>query len=141
MTRKDAAEKVAKLMKLANGSTNPHEAATARSQAEKLVAEHGLSDNDLLSGEMAAAFDDLVDSLQKVVASHPALPPGLFNSSAIVTDVLHKIKNIGDTDKVTRLRQITTLVRTASFIAGDMPVIAEIKAVLDSTLKNHGISI
>lgn len=141
MTRKDAAEKVAKLMKLANGSTNPHEAATARSQAEKIVAEHGLSDNDLLSGEMSSAFDELVDSLQKVVASHPALPPGLFNSSAIVTDVLHKIKNIGDSDKVTRLRQITTIVRTAAFIAGDTPVIAEIKAVLDSTLKNHGISI
>jgi len=141
MTRKDAAEKVAKLMKLANGSSNPNEAATARAQAEKLVAEHGLTDNDLMSGEMAAAFDDLVDSVQKVIASHPALPPGLFNSSAIVTDILHKIKNIGDTDKATRLKQITTIVRTASFIAGDTPIIAEIKAVLDSALKNHGLSI
>ena len=141
MGKKDAAEKVAKLMKLANGSTNAHEAATARSQAEKLVAEHHLTDNDLMCGEMAAAFDELVDSLQKVVASHPALPPGLFNSSAVITDILHKIKNIGDTDKAARLKQITTIVRTASFIAGDTPVIAEIKAVLDSTLKNHGISI
>jgi hypothetical protein len=141
MTRKDAAEKVAKLMKLANGSSNANEAATAKAQAEKLVAEHGLTDNDLLSGEMAAAFDDLVDSVQKVVASHPALPPGLFNSSAIVTDILHKIKNLGDTDKATRLKQITTIVRTASFIAGDKPIVAEIKAVLDSTLKNHGLSI
>jgi carboxylesterase type B len=141
MTRKDAAEKVAKLMKLANGSSNANEAATAKAQAEKLVAEHGLTDNDLLSEEMAAAFDDLVDSVQKVVASHPALPPGLFNSSAIVTDILHKIKNLGDTDKATRLKQITTIVRTASFIAGDKPIVAEIKAVLDSTLKNHGLSI
>lgn len=140
MSRKDAAEKVAKLMKLANGSTNPHEAATAKRQANKLVEEHGLTDSDLMSGEMAAAFDDLVDSVQKVVANHPALPPGLFNSSAIITDILHKIKTLGDTDKATRLRQITTIVRTASFIAGDTPVIAEIKAVLDSTLKNHGIS-
>jgi hypothetical protein len=141
MTKKDAAEKVAKLMKLAHGSTNPNEAATAKSQAEKLVSEHGLTDNDLMSGEMAAAFDDLVDSLQKVVASHPALPPGLFNSSAIITDVLHKIKNIGDADKTIRLRQITTLVRTAAFIAGDKPIVAEIKAVLDNTLKNHGLTI
>jgi hypothetical protein len=141
MTKKDAAEKVAKLMKLANGSSNPHESATAKSQAEKLVAEHHLTDNDLLSGEMAAAFDDLVDSVQKLAASHPALPPGLFNSSAIITDVLHKLKNIGDTDKSTRLKQITTIVRTASFIAGDTPLVAEIKAVLDSTLKNHGLSI
>jgi hypothetical protein len=141
VSRKDAAEKVAKLMKLAKGSSNTHEAATARTQAEKLVAEHGLTDNDLMSGEMGAAFDDLVDSIQKIVASHPALPAGLFNTSAVVTDILHKIKNINDIDKATRLRQITTIVRTASFIAGNTPVIAEVKAVLDSTLKNHGLSL
>lgn len=128
-------------MKLANGSSNQHESDTARSQAEKLVAEYGLSTLDLEAGEMAAAFDDLVDSLQKVVASHPALPEGLFNSSAIVTDVLHKIKNIDDVDKATKLKQITTVVRTAAFIAGDNPVIAGAKAALDTALKNHGISI
>lgn len=141
MTKKEAAEKVAKLMKLANGSTNVHEAANAKAQAEKIVEDHGLTENDLMSGEMAAAFDDLVDSVHKIVASHPALPPGLFNSSAIITDILHKFKTIGDTDKAARLRQITTIVRTASFIAGDNTVIAEIKAVLDSTLKNHNVSI
>jgi carboxylesterase type B len=141
MTKKEASEKVAKLMKLANGSNNIHEASNAKAQAERLINEYGLSDSDLLSGEMAAAFDDLVDSVHKVVASHPALPPGLFNSSAIITDILHKFKNIGDADKATRLRQITTIVRTSAFIAGDTPIIAEIKAVLDSTLKNHGLSI
>jgi hypothetical protein len=141
MLKKDVAEKVAKLMKLAKGSTNPHEAASAKKQAEKLVQEHSLTDDDLMSGEMATAFDELVDSIQKLVASHPDLPSGLFNSSAIVTDVLHKIKNLGDTDKSKRLRQITTLVRTVSFIAGDNPIIAEVKAILDSTLKNHGVSL
>jgi hypothetical protein len=141
MLKKEAAEKVAKLMKLANGSTNPHEASSARSQAEKIVREHGLTDDDLRSGEMASAFDELVDSLQKLVAGHPALPTGLFNSSAIVTDVLHKIKTLGDVDKSKKLRQITTMVRTVSFIAGDNPIVSEVKAVLDSTLKNHGISL
>lgn len=141
MNKKDAAEKVAKLMKLAKGSSNEHEAKTARSQAEKIVAEYGLSDLDLEAGEMAAAFDDLVDGLQKMVASHPALPEGIFNSSAIVTDVLHKIKNLGDTDKATKLKQITTIIRTASFIAGDNTTISNAKAALDTALKNHGLSI
>lgn len=141
MTKKEAAEKVAKLTKLAEGSTNPHEASAARSRAQKIVDEHGLTDHDLMSGEMSGAFDELVDSVQKIVASHPALPPGLFNSSAVITDVLHKIKNIGDVDKSVRLRQITTIVRTASFLVGDNAVISEIKAVLDTTLKNHNISI
>lgn len=141
MTKKEAAEKVAKLTKLAKGSTNPHEASAARSRAQKIVDEHSLTDHDLMSGEMAGAFDELVDSVQKIVASHPALPPGLFNSSAVITDVLHKIKNIGDVDKSVRLRQITTIVRTASFLVGDNAVISEIKAVLDTTLKNHNLSI
>ena len=141
MTKKEAAEKVAKMMKLANGSSNEHEAAAARSQAEKLCKEHGLSESDLHAGEMAAAFDELVDGVQKFVAGHPSLPAGLFNSSAIVTDVLAKIKAASETDKSTRLRQIATIVRTASFIAGDQPIIAEVKAVLDTALKNHNVTI
>jgi hypothetical protein len=141
MTKKNAAEKVAKLMKLAKGSSNPHEAQAARDQAEKLASEHQLSESDLETGEFAAAFDDLVDGVQKFVAGHPSIPQGLFNTSAIVTDVLHKIKNIGDTNKTTRLRQIATLLRTASFIAGDQPLISGLKNIFDTTLKNHGLSI
>jgi len=141
MLKKEAAERVAKLIKLANGSTNSHEAASAKSQAEKLVLEHGLSNDDLMSGEMASAFDELVDSIPKIVASHPVLSQGLFDASAIVTDILAKIKAIDDLDKVKRLRQVANMVRTASFFAGNNPTIAEVKAILDSTLKNHGISL
>ena len=92
-------------------------------------------------GEMAAAFDELVDGVKKFVAGHPSLPTGLFNSSAIVTDVLAKIKATSETDKSTRLCQIATIVRAASFIAGDQPIIAEVKAVLDTALKNHNVTI
>ena len=141
MTKKEAAEKVAKLICLAKRSSNPHEAQTAKTQAEKLTKEHGLTEADLETGEFAAAFDDLVDDVQKYVAGHPAIPQGLFNSSAIITDVLHKIKNLGEVDKATRLRQITSLVRATSFIAGDRPVISSLKNILDTTLKNHGLSI
>jgi hypothetical protein len=90
---------------------------------------------------MAAAFDELVDNLQKFVAGHPALPEGLFNSSAIVTDVIHKIKNIGDADKANKLRTAGTIIRTASFIAGDNPTVASIKAAFDTACKNHGVMI
>jgi hypothetical protein len=141
VTRKSASEKVAKLLKLAKSSTNPHEASTARSQANKLIEEHGLTDADLIGGEMSAAFDDLVDSVKKAIAQHPAIPDGLFGSLGIVDQVLDKIKNIGDSDKATRLKQITTLIRTASFIAGSQPIVAEIKTILDNTLKNHGLSL
>lgn len=141
MTKKEAAEKVAKLTKLAKGSANPNEATTARTQADKIIAEHGLTEHDLTSGEMAAAFDDLVDGVQKIVAGHPALPPGLFNSSAVITDVIHRFKNMKDVDKAARLRQLATIIRTTSFIAGDSPIVAEIKAVFDTALKNHGVTI
>lgn len=140
MTKKEAAEKVAKLMKLANGSNNPHEAETAKKQAEKIANEHRLSSSDLETGKLSAAFDELVDGIQRFVANHPAIPEGLFNSSAIVHDVLNKIKNIGEADKSVRLRQVTTIIRTASFFTGNQ-TISGIKAVLDSALKNNGVSI
>jgi hypothetical protein len=141
MNKKEAAEKVAKLMKLANGSSNKHESDTARSQAEKIANEHGLTASDLESGELAAAFDDLVDGVQRFVANHPSMPEGLFNSSAIVHDVLNKLKNIGETDKATKLRQVTTAIRTASFVMGGNQTISGLKSVLDATLKSHGVSI
>ena len=141
MTKREAAEKVAKLMRLAKGSSNPHESSNARAQAEKLVNEHGLTESDLTSGERAAAFDDLVDSVHAFVRNHPSIPDGMFGTSAIVTDVLNRIKNIEETEKSTRLGQITTVVRTAAFIAGDDPNIKGIKRILDETLRKHEIII
>ena len=145
MTRKEAAEKVAKLRKLANGSSNPHESESAWTQAAKLIEEHHLTDHDLSSGSMAAAFDDLVDGLQKYMANLPAMPEGLLGSGgtlAIVTDVIHRIKTIDDSEKATRLRQFTTLVRTISFITGNNnPTLSSIKSILDTALRNHGVAI
>jgi len=141
MTKHGAAEKVAKLMRLAKGSPNPHEAANARAQAEKLVHDHGLTEEDLTSGVRAAAFDELVDSVHAFVRSHPAIPDGMFGTSAVVTDVLSRIKNIKETEKAARLVQITQFIRAASFILGDDPTIKGIKKSLDETLHRHEISI
>ena len=139
MTKPDAAEKVAKLRRLAKGNSNEHEAAAARAQADKIIAEHSLTEDDLSSGEKADAFDDLVDTLHRFVISHPALPEGLFGNSAILRNVLIRIKNIGKDDKATNLGRLVTIVRTASFLMGDDPSIKEIKRILDNTLHNHEI--
>ena len=140
MSKQKAAEKVAKLLELARGTTNPHEAAAARAEAERLVAQHGLTDADLENGEMGAAFDDLVDQVGRV-ASTGNFSSGLFDARSIVDKVLQSIKEISKADKATRLRQFTTLVRTASFVAGDNKVIAEVKTTLDTVLKNHHLVI
>jgi hypothetical protein len=137
VTKKSAAEKVAKLHKLARGSSSPHEAESARAQAEKIAAEHGLSSRDLETGQMGAAFDELVDQVGKIASSLPQIPQGLFDTRTIVDQVLRSIKSIGEVDKAARLRQFTTLVRTAAFIAGDNKTIAEVKTALDTALRNH----
>lgn len=141
MTKKDAADKVAKLMKLARGSSSPHEAASAKIQAEKIAAEHGLSHQDLVTGEMGAAFDDLVDEVKKFVASRPEIPAGLFDTKTLVDQVVRSIKDIREVDKAARLRQITTVIRGAAFVAGDNKVVAQIKTTLDTVLKNHELVI
>lgn len=141
MTKHGAAEKVAKLMRLAKGSSNPHEASTARAQAEKLVREQGLTKEDLTSGARAAAFDELVDSVHAFVRNHPKIPEGMFGTTAIVTDVLNRIKNIKETEKAVRLVQITQFIRAASFIVGDDPTVKGIKKALDETLHRHEITI
>ena len=42
MSKTEAAEKAAKLRRLAKGTSNEHEAATATAQANKIVAEYKL---------------------------------------------------------------------------------------------------
>ena len=141
MTKHEAAEKVAKLMRLAKGSSNPHESSTARAQAEKMVREHSLTEEDLTSGARAAAFDELMDSLHAYVRNHPALPDGMFGTSAVVTDVLNRIKNIKETDKAVWLGRITRNLRIGSALVGDDPTIKGMKKVLDETLRRHDITI
>lgn len=141
MNRQEAAEKVAKLERLARGSSNPHEAAAARERAHKIAQEHGLSPAEIEVGTMGAAFDDLVDQVKKIVAQSPRVPAGLFDTRSLVDDVLNKIKGASDADKASRLKQIAGLIRTASFIAGNNKTVAEAKAALDTVLKNHELTI
>jgi len=88
VNRKEAAEKIAKLERLARGTSNPHEAESARAQAAKLASEHCLTDNDLKTGKMGAAFDDMVDEVGKLTSS---MPGGLFGAGTVVQEVLRAI--------------------------------------------------
>ena len=140
MNRVEAAEKVAKLRRLASGTTNEHEALSAKTQADRLIKEHFLTEDDLTSGERASAFDDLVDSLHHYATVHPVLPGEMFETSTVLGDILRKVKNIKKTDKARYLYQITTYIRTATFVAGDhVPSLREIKRILDDTLRSHQI--
>lgn len=140
--RRRIAEKVAKLRRLADDPrTPPTEAQAARSQAEKIAAENGLGDQDLLAGRMGAAFDDLVEEIGKVVSRHPNIPTGLFGTGNVIRDALNQVKAMPENDKVSRLRQIVSIVRAASFFLGDNKVVAEVKVVVDTALKNHDVTV
>jgi hypothetical protein len=139
VNKKDAAEKVAKLRRVAQGTSNPNEADTARRQADKLASDHGLTEQDLSSGQMAAAFDALVEEVEKVV-SRSAIPTGLFGTESVIKDVLGKIRNFREDDKAKKLRQVALVIKVGAMIAGNNTTVSEIKTVLDSVLKNHGLT-
>ncbi|HVP23329.1 MAG TPA: DUF2786 domain-containing protein [Conexivisphaerales archaeon] len=140
-SRQKIVEKYAKLMKLARGAANQHESESALKAARKLASDHGLTETEIQSGQMSAAFDDLLDMVKKIVTEHPAIPVGLFDTESIVTDVLGKIKTINDVEKAKKLRQAAMIVRTASLVAGDNRTLREIKSALDTVIKNHEITI
>jgi len=139
LSKVEAAEKVAKLRRLARGTSNENEAATAEAQAKKIIAEYKLTMDDLSGGEKSDAFDDLVDTLHKFAVSHPDLPGGLFGTSAVIHDMLAKIKSIDKAKKNTYLAWIAGSIRTLSFISGDRPEIKELKRILDETLLRHNL--
>jgi ElaB/YqjD/DUF883 family membrane-anchored ribosome-binding protein len=144
MTKKDAIEKVAKLLKLAEGNPSSHEAATAKAQADKLIKEHHLDKSDLSANKMTAAFDDLVDALQNYVANHPGIPDGIMGAAstmAVVKDTISRIKNIGEGDKAAHLKKFATVVYTSALFFGSNSTVSAIKSILDATLKTHGLTL
>jgi flagellar motor protein MotB len=141
MTRQDAIAKIQKLLNLANGSKGP-ESSAARQQADKMMKQHGLKPSDLVSETKAHAFDSLVDRLQTYVSSQSSAfgIGGLFDSSAIIKDVLNRIKQLDATDKNLRLKQVTSLVQGASLFLGDNPHVKAIKQIITDVLREHNIN-
>ena len=147
MTRQEAAEKVAKLARLARDNPNPHEAEAARTQARKIVAENNLSVDELSTGQKAAAFDDLVAEVRKAVCSHPALPQGLFGTSDVVSGILTRLGAASKESKARRLDEAGKLIDAASMfnraleaVGLGTPVVPAVRKIFDETLAAHNLT-
>lgn len=132
MTRKDAAEKVAKLERLAEGTENKAEAETARKTARKIASEHGLSDSELMIGAKAAAFDELVTALDTYAAKNN-IPPA-------VSFALDKIKKEHkEDDKAASLDKIVKASRFAGMLFGRDVTVKKAVEVIEETLHKYKI--
>ena len=82
--------------------------------------------------ELAWLIKAIIESLE--------IPDWTKDDLTVLGDILRKVKNIKKTDKARYLYQITTYIRTATFVAGDhVPSLREIKRILDDTLRSHQI--
>lgn len=130
MTRAEAAEKVAKLRRLAAGTNNEAEAASAKRRADEIIKQHNLTEVELSAGSRAAAFDDLLTELDGYIRKHQV--------PTVVFEVIEKMKK--DTkkeDKAKMLEKFATVVRGASLFLD----VGDVKKVLDQVLTKHGVTI
>jgi hypothetical protein len=147
VTKLEAAEKVAKLMRLAKDNASPHEASAARSRAKKIVDEHGLTLDELSAGKKAQAFDDLVAAVRKTLSDSPDMPTGLFGTSNIVSGILSKLEKLSEESKSKRLDEAYKLVDTASLFNGALgtlglgsPLVKNLKKIFDDVLAAHDLT-
>jgi len=135
--KEEAAEKVAKLMRLAKSTTESHEAATARAQARKIVKEHNLDAEDLSAGKKAAAFDVLVREILHLV------PP---LQEPLTGEIRQKLAGITKSRKSHHLEDAAKLIEVASLVNGLLgkvgmgsATVTKMQKILDDTLAAHGL--
>ena len=141
MTRREAAEKVAKLRRLARGTKSPEEAETARRSADKMAREHDLTDEEINVGALADAYDDLLRALEAAVSSRSTEVGDVFGTTKIVEEVASKLRGASPEEKASRLRSAATVIRTLAFVSGSKSLASSVKRCLDEVLKNHEITI
>lgn len=130
MTKNEAAEKVAKLRRLAAGTNNAAEADSARRRADELIKQFGLTEVELSAGSRANAFDDLLTELDGYIRKHEV--------PTVVFEVIEKMKK--DTkkeDKAKALEKFVTIVRGAALFLD----VGGVKKVMDQVLAKHGVTI
>lgn len=137
MTRQEAIDKVAKLQRMA-GSSNPHEAESARKRVSELTAKYGLTDADLAASRTAAAYDDLVDELEKILKM---LPVEIPNTPSVARQVVDSLKSASEGSKSSRLKVAATVIRTAGFFVGSDPTYVKVKFALDGALRRHDVTL
>lgn len=130
MNRNEAAQKVAKLRKLAAGTNNAAEAASAKRRADELTKQFGLTEVELTAGSRAAVFDDLLTELDGYVRKHEV--------PSVVFEVIERMKkDTKEEDKAKMLGKFATVVRGASLFLD----VGGVKKVLDEVLAKHGVTI
>lgn len=134
MTRQEAAQKIAKLRRLAERAGTPAEAENARGAMEKLMKQFGLTDAELAIGRRAAAFDDLLEDLNRFVGRHDVPQP-------VFMVIEHFKKNVAEGEKSDALSKIVTGVRAASFFFGGDPTVKKLKASIDEVLTKHQVTV
>lgn len=142
MDKKSAAEKVAKLRRVAEDPrTNASEATNARRTADRLAFEYSLGSADLEAGRMSAAYDELLMAIEKFVKNHPRMPAGIFSAEKAVQDVVGRLRGASESDKSSRLRTFVSIVRTANLFIGSNAYVSEVKTIMDTALSNNGVTI
>ena len=137
MKREEAAEKVAKLMRLAKGTPESYEAASARTQARKIVREYELDAEELSAGKKAIAFDSLVKEVLHLV------PP---LQEPLTGQVRQRLARITKSRKSRHLEDAAKLIEIASLVNGLLgkvgmgsSTVTKMQKILDDTLAAHGL--
>jgi hypothetical protein len=140
-TRREASEKVAKLRRLASSTKSPEEAETARRTADKMIAEHGLTEHELDEGNLAEAHDDLLRELETAVSSRSSAVGDAFGTVGLVSEVVEKLRSTSPENKASRLRTAATVIRTLAFVSSRKGLAAEAKKCLELVLDKHGVKV
>lgn len=141
MTKAEAIKKVSRLRRQAEGTSNAHEASTARTIAERLCAEHHIDERDLLTASYVGAYDELVKDLKAKLNDRLSLSYSVFNLREVLDHVTPTVAGVGDDEKVNRVRTIVKIVRGANLLAGTVPAVAEVCTLVESIVKKYEITI
>jgi hypothetical protein len=134
-TKTEAAEKVAKLRRLAaHAGTGKEEAQSAKVRASELISKWGLTESDLALGAKANAFDDLMTALDAYVKKHDVPIP--------VFHVIDKIKReTSKEDKAAALDKIKSSVEVISMFFGFDKTVAGVRKTIDEVVTRHELKL
>lgn len=138
MTKPEAIERVKKLLALAQSTTSPAERQNAETTAKRLMAEHGITENDLKIEAKLKAFSAIADFVSKYSKKHPLSTDGVLGSFDIIGEVVNQSSlHISDNHKAVLVDKLAKNFSLISFIVGDKH--KELLSVVETTLKQHGL--
>ena len=117
-------------MAVANGNKNKHESDTARSQAEKLIKQYGITFDS--PEDKAKAFDIIIDQLV------PILDTQMGRDSGSVFSVVGPILQEADIKaKASMIGKIEKGLKIWEVLGIQSPIINGVKSIFDNAIKNN----